>query len=91
MRRLLRGWVDAVISRFMDVFLAFPLLLFSIALVGVIPDHAFRPAGDDRVLALLIFISGFFKLAVHWSISRGRLCRCASGVRRQAASPWVPG
>ncbi len=32
------GWVDGVIARSMDVFLAFPLLVFAIALVGVIPS-----------------------------------------------------
>ncbi len=40
------GWVDAVISRTMDVFLAFPLLVFAIALAGVIPDQAFGLAGQ---------------------------------------------
>ena len=46
------GWVDTVISRAMDVFLAFPLLVFAIALAGVIPDKAFglsgRHAADRR-------------------------------------------
>ena len=46
------GWVDSVISRPMDIFLAFPLLLFAIALAGVIPDDAFglqrRRAADRR-------------------------------------------
>ena len=37
------GWVDAVIARTMDVFLAFPLLVFAIALVGVIPVVGVRP------------------------------------------------
>ena len=31
------GWADSVIARSMDVFLAFPLLVFAIALIGVIP------------------------------------------------------
>ena len=35
------GWVDTLISRTMDVFLAFPILLFAIALAGVVPDQAF--------------------------------------------------
>jgi peptide/nickel transport system permease protein len=34
------GWVDSVIARSMDVFLAFPLLVFAIALIGVIPASA---------------------------------------------------
>src|SRR5262249_58486847 len=36
------GWVDSVIARAMDIFLAFPLLVFAIALVVVIPSFAFR-------------------------------------------------
>ena len=34
------GWVDSVIARTMDIFLAFPLLVFAIALIGVIPGSA---------------------------------------------------
>ena len=52
----LGGWVDAFISRAMDVFLAFPLLVFAIALAGVIPDSAFGLSGDALRIALLIFI-----------------------------------
>ncbi|OLB87206.1 MAG: peptide ABC transporter permease [Actinobacteria bacterium 13_2_20CM_2_66_6] len=66
------GWVDAVISRFMDVFLAFPLLLFSIALVGVIPDHAFGLTGENLRIALLIFIIGFFSWPYIGRIIRGQ-------------------
>src|SRR5262249_30466494 len=54
------GWVDTLISRGMDVFLAFPLLLFAIALAGVIPDRAFGLRGDTLRIVLLIFIIGFF-------------------------------
>ena len=39
------GWVDAVLSRLMDMFLAFPLLVFAIALAGVFPDKAFGLSG----------------------------------------------
>src|SRR5438067_784382 len=35
------GWVDGVISWLMNVFLAFPLLLFAIALTGVVQQSAF--------------------------------------------------
>jgi ABC-type dipeptide/oligopeptide/nickel transport system permease subunit len=41
------GWVDAVIARAMDIFLAFPLLVFAIALVGVIPPSAFGLSGNS--------------------------------------------
>jgi ABC-type dipeptide/oligopeptide/nickel transport system permease subunit len=55
-----RGWVDTVISRLMDIFLAFPLLLFAIALAGVIPDKAFGLTGDWPRILVLMFIIGFF-------------------------------
>src|SRR4029077_14437901 len=35
------GWIDSLIARAMDVFLAFPLLVFALALAGVIPNSAF--------------------------------------------------
>ncbi len=66
------GWVDAVISRFMDVFLAFPLLLFAIALAGVVPDHAFGIQGDTLRIALLVFIIGFFNWPYIGRIIRGQ-------------------
>ncbi|GID97428.1 ABC transporter permease [Amorphoplanes digitatis] len=66
------GWVDAVISRAMDVFLAFPLLVFSIALAGVIPDSAFGLSGDSLRIALLIFIIGFFSWPYIGRIVRGQ-------------------
>ena len=33
------GWVDTLISRLMDLFLAFPLLIFAIAIAGVAPTR----------------------------------------------------
>jgi peptide/nickel transport system permease protein len=66
------GWVDAFISRAMDVFLAFPLLVFSIALAGVIPDTAFGLSGDSMRIALLIFIIGFFSWPYIGRIVRGQ-------------------
>ena len=45
------GWVDSVIARAMDVFLAFPLLVFAIALVGVIPSTAFGLSGNGLRIA----------------------------------------
>ena len=57
----------------MDVFLAFPLLLFAIALVGVIPDVRVRPAAATRCgSALLIFIIGFFSWPYIGRIVRGQ-------------------
>lgn len=66
------GWVDAVLSRLMDVFLAFPLLVFAIALSGVMPDQAFGLSGLRLDLTLLIFIIGFFSWPYLGRIVRGQ-------------------
>jgi peptide/nickel transport system permease protein len=66
------GWVDAAISRVMDTFLAFPLLLFAIALVGVVPDTAFGLSGDGLRIAVMIFIIGFFNWPYVGRIIRGQ-------------------
>ncbi|MFC8501876.1 ABC transporter permease [Pedococcus sp. NPDC057267] len=66
------GWVDAAISRLMDVFLAFPLLVFAIALAGVVPDKAFGLSGDALRIVMLIFIIGFFNWPYIGRIVRGQ-------------------
>ncbi len=66
------GWVDTAISRLMDAFLAFPLLVFAIALAGVVPDSAFGLSGDALRIALLIFIIGFFNWPYIGRIIRGQ-------------------
>jgi peptide/nickel transport system permease protein len=66
------GWVDTLISRLMDIFLAFPLLVFALALAGVIPDHAFGLSGDSLKIAVIIFIIGFFNWPYIGRIIRGQ-------------------
>jgi ABC-type dipeptide/oligopeptide/nickel transport system permease subunit len=66
------GWADAVIARTMDIFLAFPLLVFAIALVGVIPGSAFGLSGNTLRVALLVFIIGFFAWPYMGRIIRGQ-------------------
>jgi peptide/nickel transport system permease protein len=66
------GWVDTIISRAMDVFLAFPLLVFAIALAGVVPDQAFGLEGDSLRIVLLIFVIGFFNWPYIGRIVRGQ-------------------
>jgi peptide/nickel transport system permease protein len=66
------GWLDAVIARAMDVFLAFPLLVFALALVGVIPDTAFGLSGNSLRIAVLIFVIGFFAWPYMGRIIRGQ-------------------
>jgi len=66
------GWVDAVISRTMDVFLAFPLLLFSIAIIGVLPDTAFGLSGSGLRFGVLVVVIGFFSWPYIGRIVRGQ-------------------
>jgi peptide/nickel transport system permease protein/oligopeptide transport system permease protein len=66
------GWSDAAIARSMDIFLAFPLLVFAIAMVGVIPNSAFGLSGSSLRVALLVFIIGFFAWPYMGRIIRGQ-------------------
>jgi peptide/nickel transport system permease protein len=61
-----------VIARVMDIFLAFPLLVFAIALVGVIPSSAFGLSGNGLRIGLLIFVIGFFAWPYMGRIIRGQ-------------------
>jgi peptide/nickel transport system permease protein len=66
------GWIDSLISRIMDVFLAFPLLLFALALAAIVSDHAFGMSGDTLRIAMLVFIIGFFGWPYAGRIVRGQ-------------------
>ncbi|GAA2453164.1 ABC transporter permease [Actinomadura vinacea] len=66
------GWVDSVIARLMDVFLAFPLLLFSIAVVGVIPESMLGLTGNGLRIGVLVFVIGFFGWPYIGRIVRGQ-------------------
>jgi ABC-type dipeptide/oligopeptide/nickel transport system permease subunit len=48
------GWVDSLISRIMDLFLAFPRLLFAIALISVLPADLYVRLG-----VVITIIGGF--------------------------------
>lgn len=65
-------WVDTLISRAMDLFLAFPILVFALALAGVVPDSAFGLSGDALRIGLLVFIIGFFNWPYIGRIVRGQ-------------------
>jgi ABC-type dipeptide/oligopeptide/nickel transport system permease subunit len=67
------GWVDSVVAWLMDVFLAFPLIVFAIALVGVIPSSAFGLSGNTLRITLLIFVIGFFAWPYMGRIVRGQV------------------
>jgi len=73
------GWVDTLISRCMDILLAFPVLLFSIALLAIfqgidtIPVFFFHLGGTALRLSLLITIIGFFGWAYIGRVIRGQV------------------
>jgi peptide/nickel transport system permease protein len=64
------GWVDTVISRLMDIFLAFPLLVFAIALAGML--NTFNINGEGIRILVLVFIIGFFNWPYIGRIIRGQ-------------------
>ena len=66
------GWVDTVISRTMDLLLAFPQLLFALALVSVMPDKVFGMSAYWSRLLVLIFVIGFFGWPYIGRIVRGQ-------------------
>lgn len=66
------GIVDAILSRTMDLFLAFPVLLLSISILGVLPDSAFGLSGNGLRIALLISVIGFFSWPYIGRIVRGQ-------------------
>ncbi|MFC1420245.1 ABC transporter permease [Streptacidiphilus cavernicola] len=68
----LGGWVDTVVSRSMDVLLSFPQLLFSIALVSVVPAKIFGMGGSTPRVLVLIFVIGFFGWPYIGRIVRGQ-------------------
>ncbi|MGP3981058.1 ABC transporter permease [Streptomyces sp. KR80] len=66
------GWVDAAISRVMDVLLAFPQLLFIIALVSVLPNELLGMTGSGVRITALIVVIGFFGWPYVGRIVRGQ-------------------
>lgn len=66
------GWVDSVISRLMDTFLAFPLLLFAISISASLQDGAFGLNGLPLRICVLIFVIGFFNWPYMGRIVRGQ-------------------
>ena len=66
------GWADTVISRLMDTFLAFPLLLFAISISASLQDGAFGMTGLPLRISVLIFVIGFFNWPYMGRIIRGQ-------------------
>jgi len=67
-----RGFTDTVISRFMDLLLSFPVLLFSIALLAV---TNFIPPLQGTIArgGIIIFVLGFFGFPYIGRIVRGQV------------------
>lgn len=84
------GRIDSLISRTMDIFLAFPLLVFAIALVGAIPDRAFGLQGDSLRIAMLVFVIGFFNWPYIGRIIRGQTLSIRNREFVDAALSWEP-
>ncbi|MFI1015548.1 ABC transporter permease [Streptomyces sp. NPDC020965] len=66
------GWVDSVISRVMDMLLAFPQLLFIISLVSVLPNDLLGMTGSSVRIAILVAVIGFFGWPYVGRIVRGQ-------------------
>lgn len=66
------GRVDTIVSRLMDTFLAFPLLLFAIAISATLQGGAFGLEGLPLHISVLIFVIGFFNWPYMGRIVRGQ-------------------
>ncbi len=65
-------WVDAVLSRIMDIVLAFPLLLFAIAISASLQTKAFGLTGNTLHISVIVFVIGFFSWPYMGRIIRGQ-------------------
>ncbi len=70
-----RGAIDTVLSRLMDLLLAFPVLLFSIALLGIFNSAKsfLGLTGSMLNYSVLIFVIGFFGFPYLGRIVRGQV------------------
>ncbi|MFC9243372.1 ABC transporter permease [Streptomyces sp. NPDC057136] len=66
------GWLDTIISRVMDMLLAFPQLLFIIALVSVMPNEMLGLTGTGVRLFVMILVIGFFGWPYVGRVVRGQ-------------------
>jgi peptide/nickel transport system permease protein/oligopeptide transport system permease protein len=66
------SWADSLIARAMDVFLAFPLLVFAIALIGVLPGSWLGMSGNFLRVFLLVVIIGLASGPYMGRIIRGQ-------------------
>ena len=90
-----RGAVDAVVARVLDVLLAFPTLLFAIALLAIFNQSPsfLGMSGQTLNFAVLIFVLGFFGFAYLARIVRGQVLSLrekefVDAARSLGASDW---
>jgi len=89
-----RGWVDAILARVLDVLLAFPSLLFAIALLAIFGSGTFLGmSGQPLRIGLVVFVLGFFGFAYLARIIRGQVLSLrekefVDAARSLGASDW---
>ncbi len=90
-----RGKIDAVVARILDVLLAFPTLLFAIALLAIFAQSPsfLGMSGQTLNFAVLIFVLGFFGFAYLARIVRGQVLSLrekefVDAARSLGASDW---
>jgi len=90
-----RGAVDAVLARILDVLLAFPTLLFAIALLAIFNQSPsfLGMKGQTLNFAVVIFVLGFFGFAYLGRIVRGQVLSLrekefVDAARSLGASDW---
>ena len=90
-----RGPVDALLSRLMDLLLAFPTLLFSIALLAIFNNSPsfLGLSGQSLNFAVVIFVIGFFGFPYIGRIVRGQVLSMREkefidAARSLGASDW---
>jgi len=67
------GWIDAVVGRGIDILLAFPVLLFSIAFLVVISQSPTVGQSNAWRVGFLVFIIGFFGWPYVARVVRGQV------------------
>jgi peptide/nickel transport system permease protein len=90
-----RGAVDSVVARVLDVLLAFPTLLFALALLAIFNQSPsfLGMSGQTLNFAVLIFVLGFFGFAYLARIVRGQVLSLrekefVDAARSLGASDW---
>jgi peptide/nickel transport system permease protein len=90
-----RGALDSVVARILDVLLAFPVLLFAIALLAIFNQSPsfLGMSGQTLNFAVVIFVLGFFGFAYLARIVRGQVFSLrekefVDAARSLGASDW---